>query len=144
MNNSFAQVHIHEETNYKLEIVSSTQDVLSQWASVFIQADKIIGAQFYYSNPILYLLCENPDPDVHARMYGNLYLIDLDKMDDREFETSIAAVNSVFLTSIGSYSEAVPKVISNLKEYFDKYGLYIIGIDIREFADNASKESVSE
>lgn len=142
MNQSFSQIYVHKETQYPIEIFSMSMDIISQWTEEFIRADKIVGAQFYYSNPILYLIGQDIDPETCARLYDNLFLMNVDKINPANFDPTITAVNSVFLEKIGSYAEHQRAVSSNFKDYHNKYGLYLVGINIE--AGDVEQSKVSE
>lgn len=128
--NFFFQMHVHAETKYKLEIISNALEDMAYWAPTIIEADKIVGAQFYYSNPILYLIGEDIDVANAACLYRNIYLININEMDTGQFYDSIAGINAVFLEKIGQYAEVASQISNNFPSYHATYGLYLVGIDI--------------
>lgn len=127
---SYSQLYVHPETGYIVEMVAQNLGMLETWESTIIDADKIIGAQFYYTNPILYLLGAGMDPLASAPLYDNYYLMNISKLQRDQFFPGIVAVNSVFLNQIGKYSEVSGELSQDIESYHNQYGLYLVGIDV--------------
>lgn len=124
--------------------VSTIDDVMTK----FSRANTIVDAQFYYTNPLLYISCDEISPQ-YAKLYEGLYLIPPKLYDTIEFGDGPFAVNSKFIKDIGSFQEmsdniATPKplrqelmgpedqeksVIDSLFNLYQKHGLYIIGVE---------------
>lgn len=128
-----SSLYQHPETDLHLEIVSNQTEMIDKWSSIFIQSDKIVGAQFYYTNPILYMLMKSADTQNSACLYDNIYLMNVDKTDvnSSNFLRVASAVNHNFLEKIGSYFDRFDQITANLIEmYHHEYGLYLVGIDV--------------
>lgn len=142
-----SEMHVHSETGFRIEIFSYALDLLEIWADVFVEADKIVGAQFYYSNPFIYLLGKDFDPDTSGHLYGNLYLINvanLNEINEAQFDNRITAANSVFLDKIGKYADVASDVSNNFVKYHEEYGLYLIGIDTGVYPSDEKETSALE
>ena len=131
MNSIFSQTCVHDETGYSLEIVSSSSELMSAFTPAFMETDKIVGAQFYYTNPIMYMLVEEFDKRFCARLFGDYYLMGTGDGAKHKLFSGIAAVNSVFLERVGSYASHATELAENLNSYQEKYGLHLVGIDIK-------------
>lgn len=136
MKSTFSQMCVHEETGYAFEVVSIDAEMISKFTPIFQEADKVIGAQFYYTNPVLYMLIDDLDEDACACMYANYYLINTSGDHSHEFVPGIAAVNYVFLERIGSYKENASKLGENFEAFRRAHGLYLVGIDVNARSDD--------
>lgn len=116
--------------------------------AMFSRANMIVDAQFYYTNPLLYIFLDDGIEKDFAQLYENYYLIPPRFYDSIEINDDYFAVNQTFISKIGSltqFSEESATVKPPRKElqaledqgdsihdsYFDLYqshGLYMIGI----------------
>ena len=132
MNSSFfTQTLLQEETGYSVEVVANSLEAMRKYTPIFTQADKIVGAQFYYSNPILYLVASTLDVANCACLYGDYYLVNHTVEHEHDFIADVAAINEVFLKQIGSYREKHTVVASDFDTLHDETGLYLVAIDGR-------------
>ena len=126
------------------EEVSTVDDIVKK----FSRANTIVDAQFYYTNPLLYISCDEVSTE-YAQLYEGLYLIPPKLYDTIEFGNGPLAVNSKFIEEIGSLSEMSdniaspkplrqelmgpedqePSVLDSLFSLYQEQGLYIIGIE---------------
>lgn len=130
--NFISSLYQHSETDLHLEIVSENTEMIDKWSSVFIQSDKIVGAQFYYTNPILYMLLNETDAQSSC-LYDNIYLMNMENIDPNHpnFIQDASAVNHNFLEQIGSYYDKIDHLSANLLDlYYNEYGLYLVGIAV--------------
>ena len=132
MKSFMVQTVEHEETNYSLDIVARSLEDITLYTPLLTQADKVVGAQFYYTNPLVYMLVKKLDEAACARLYGDYYLVNTQLEHDHDFISNVAAVNSVFLEKIGSYRDVCDELFDNFEDFYNKYGLYLIGIDISD------------
>ena len=58
-----------------------------QMQSIFSKANMIVDAQFYYTNPLLYILLDKVSPH-YANLYGNYYLLPPKTYDSLKFDTN--------------------------------------------------------
>lgn len=140
---------IEQPYTFHLMEIWAAKDVLTDdFVAKFSRANTIVDAQFYYTNPLLYILCDEVPPQ-YAQLYEGLYLIPPKVYDTMELGHGPFAVNEKFIEEIGSLPEmsdniASPKplrqelmgpeaqVKSDIESLFDLYqehGLYIIGIE---------------
>ena len=134
MNAFFHQMVEHPLTQRKLDVVSESYELLCQYKDQLLRADDIVSAQFYYSNPLLYLLLDG-ETQRHACLYDNLYLLNTSMWDEIEIEHLILAVNDLFVQHIGfENTEKLSQLVNanTLKKFHENYGLYLIGISVGE------------
>ena len=106
----------------------------------------IVDAQFYYTNPLMYVLIGDIAPGF-ACLYDNYYLIPPQLYDAIQLGDDFFAVNESFIKWIGSLSQLSedsasvkapkkelqdpndePSIGDNLFDLYQKQGLYLIGI----------------
>lgn len=127
----FNQLYIQPATQYRLKVTAESLDLLSQFTEIFAHADDVVGAQFYYTNPILYvLLLPDEDMEHHACLYGNYYLLHIRSWETLEMAHDVIAVNQNFLDDIGSAEDTLMFNITELEKYHNEHGLYLVGIKI--------------
>ena len=126
-----------------LEIYSMAGAIGRELAITFREVDKIIGAQFYYSNPLLYFLIDEVHEE-YAELYEDYYLIPPQLYDVADFNLGIFAVNQEFLKQFGSFNQleaagtkeankvfvegGAGNILSNLFGLHHEHGLYMIGV----------------
>lgn len=114
---------------------------------IFREANMIVDAQFYYTNPLMYVFVDNVLPDF-AQLYENYYLIPPRLYDTIDIDHSYFAVNERFIEKISSLllisgKEQLKKELqapedqptSILDSVFNLYqasGLYLIGIERKQ------------
>ncbi|MDE0087487.1 MAG: hypothetical protein OXU23_17325 [Candidatus Poribacteria bacterium] len=120
--------HIIEQpsTRHKLKIISESIEDAIDFTETFVAADNVVGAQFYYTNPILYLITVG-DIRQHACLYGNLYLLSIEEWEYLEYKP-IFAVNQAFIDRIGSIADSYTFNPQTLIEQHLEHGLYLVGI----------------
>ena len=114
--------------------------------ATFLKACMIVDAQFYYSNPLLFVFIEDVPADA-AKLYDSYYLLPPKFYDTIDVDTSHIAVNAVFLKHICSLTQLTEDaslkgerkelqapedsdagMLNSLFMLYQEYGLYIIGI----------------
>lgn len=112
-------------TRHRLEIISESIQLIEQYTETFLSTDDIVDAQFYYSNPLLYLIIN--DVKDQRCLYGNLYLLNV---EDWEFLTHepIFAINQVFAEKIDTIKYSFVLDPQHMIELHQTHGLYLIGI----------------
>lgn len=114
---------------------------------IFMTANMIVDAQFYYTNPLMYVFVDNILPDF-AKLYENYYLIPPRLYDAIDIDYSYFAVNQRFIETISSLllisgKEQLKKalqapedqptsILDSLFNLYQEAGLYLIGIERRE------------
>ena len=115
-------------------------------SETFLKACMIVDAQFYYSNPLLFVFIEDV-PSYAAKLYDNYYLLPPKFYDTIDIDTSHIAVNAEFIKHICSLTQLTedaslkgerkelqapedsdPGPLNSLFTLYQEYGLYIIGI----------------
>ena len=135
-------------THNMMEIYSTIKNAdIEKIKGVFSRANTIVDAQFYYTNPLMYVFVDEISPH-YAKLYENYYLIPPKLYDSMEINDSYVAVNSKFIEKISSLSQLSENNIDmkpNKEPFMDAqdqldspteslfnlhqaYGLYIIGI----------------
>lgn len=134
-------------TQHVMEICSTVGAAeLSQVKEIFSRANMIVDAQFYYTNPLMYVLIDSVSSDL-ARLYENYYLIPPRFYDAIQLNEDFFAVNEMFVKTIGSLSQLSeesgglkaprqelknpknePSIEDSLFELYQQKGLYLIGI----------------
>ena len=131
-----------------MEICSTVKNAdIEKIKQVFSRANMIVDAQFYYTNPLMYVFVDEISPH-YAQLYENFYLLPPRFYDNMEINDSCLAVNSKFIEKISSLSQLSENSIDmkpNKEPFMDaqdqpdspieslfnlhqEYGLYIIGI----------------
>lgn len=106
----------------------------------------IVDAQFYYTNPLMYVLIDSVSSDL-ARLYENYYLIPPRLYDSIQLNEDFFAVNGMFIKTIGSlsqlseesasvkapreelqYPKDKPSIEDSLFNLYQQKGLYLVGI----------------
>lgn len=126
--------------------VSSTVGVsdIKSIKYIFCRANMIVDAQFYYTNPLMYVFVDNILPDF-AKLYENYYLIPPRLYDAIDIDESYVAVNERFIETISSLllisekeksKEALQApedqptyILDSMFTLYQESGLYIIGIE---------------
>lgn len=123
--------------------ICSTGEVAerAQMQSIFSKANMIVDAQFYYSNPLIYILLSGEVSTHYANLYANYYLLPPKIYDSLTFDTNHIAVNAKFLDDIGSIADLLSghnnrkelelnegKADNSLFGLYQSFGLYIIGV----------------
>lgn len=113
--------------------------------SVFSKACEIVDAQFYYTNPLMFIFVDSEDCETYAQLYDNYFLIPPKLYNSLDLDVECVAVNTVFLEHICSLSQIGKATTRSLEKetekdinsfenipklYQDK-GLYLIGIRLR-------------
>ena len=149
------QLTIHKieqpHTLHLLELyVANAYANVETYLSTFSKADEIIGAQFYYTNPLMYILIDAEDCADYAQLYADYFLIPPRFYDAIGMDFEVFAVNDEFIKQFGSFSqhtqERVPlkelndeftdkaadqgnhDILDNLFFRYQEKGLYVIGI----------------
>ena len=134
MKSMHIQNFIHPQTYHELDIIAEDPGLIHQFADTLVDADAVIGAQFYYTNPLLFLIVEG-EMNRHAPLYGDYYLLRIEDWLHLELKYPIIAINNLFSEKIGN-----PKEIFNtfnmetFREHREADGLYIIGINVKEMS----------
>ena len=107
--------------------------MIDTFLEMFLQADKIIDAQFYYTNPLLYVIIDKIDGDAtvkHGSLYDNYYLLNTESWHDIDAKYPVFAVNETFREQVAWTSEKTPNFFQaeNLLQLHHACGLYVIGI----------------
>lgn len=122
------QIVAQSATAQHLEIFAESIDLINQWTHVFLEADAIAGAQFYYTNPLLFLLIAG-ETKRHAPLYGNhLYLLNVEDWGLVTPTHPVFATNQNFIEQIGSITDFYEHNPDKLFEDHIEHGLYLIGI----------------
>ena len=130
MNLLFTHNRLQKKTHDQLEIIAETSEAIDKLTDQLILSDEIVGAQFYYSNPFLYLFL-NPKEDLmpHGKLYHNIYLLSPQHWNHLDMQNGIIAVNQAFLDAIGGSKEFLNDFnIDTLTQHHNEIGLYLIGI----------------
>ena len=116
----------HPATQHRLEIITESIDNVIDFTEIFVAADTVVGAQFYYTNPLMYVIVSS-DMERHPQLYGNIHLL---RVEDWEFiaHEPIFAVNQNFIEAIGGITDHYVLDPQTLTEQHEEYGLYLIGI----------------
>ena len=149
------QLTIHKieqpHTLHLLELyVTSATVSVENYLSIFSKADEIVGAQFYYTNPLLYTLVDGQDCADYAQLYGDYFLIPPRFYDAIEMDFEVFAVNDEFIKQFGSFAQHNQEraslkelndeftdkapdqgnhdILDNLFFRYQEKGLYVIGI----------------
>lgn len=132
-------------TQHLMEVSSSVgASEIEAVKNIFTQANMIVDAQFYYTNPLMYVFVDNILPDF-AKLYEDYYLIPPRFYDIIDIDESYIAVNECFIETISSLvllsgNEQVKKelqapedqptsVIDSLFNLYQEVGFYLIGIE---------------
>ena len=128
MNNQLAkQTYIHKKTGYAMEMISDDFNLIARFTGLFAKADDIVGAQFYYTNPLIYMIVEGEIEG--ACLYGDYYLLDIESWGEIVLQHPVLAVNQVFLERIGDPKGLFQEFeMSTFKKYHNIHGMYIVGI----------------
>ena len=128
MNRLAKQIVTHAATEHRLEIFAESIDLINRWTDPFLEADAIVGAQFYYSNPLLFMPITG-DMKRHASLYGNhLYLLNIEDWGLVAPTHPVFATNQNFIEHIGPITDFYEHDPDKLFEYHVEHGLYLIGI----------------
>ena len=132
-------------TQHAME-VSSTVGIsdIEAIKDIFMTANMIVDAQFYYTNPLMYVFVDEVLPDF-AKLYENYYLIPPRLYDSIDIDYSYFAVNERFIDSISSLlmisgKEHVKKelqapedqptsLLDSVFNLYQEHGLYVIAIE---------------
>ncbi len=129
MNRLAKQIVMHPTTEHRLEIFAESIDLINEWTDSFLDADAIVGAQFYYSNPLLFMpIAGDMDMKRHARLYGNLYLLNIEDWGSVPLAHPVFATNHNFIEQIGPITDFYEHDPDTLLEDHLQHGLYLIGI----------------
>ena len=128
MNRLAKQIVTHPTTEHRLEIFAESIDLINRWTDPFLDADAIVGAQFYYSNPLLFMPITG-DMKRHASLYGNdLHLLNIEDWGLVAPTYPVFATNQNFIEHIGPITDFYEHDPNKLFEYHIEHGLYLIGI----------------
>ena len=133
MKSMHIQNFIHPQTHHEMDIIAEDLALISSFGDRFIQADAVVGAQFYYTNPLLFLLVSDEDVSRHAPLYGDFYLLRVEDWLNIELKYPIIAINDLFSERIGNTKEIFSNF--NMEKFIahhDSDGLYIVGIKVAE------------
>ena len=119
------QLIIHKieqpHTLHLLELyVTNTVANVEKHLSTFSKADEIVGAQFYYTNPLLYVLVDDEACEDYAELFADYFLIPPRFYDAIEMDFEVFAVNDEFIKQFGSLSQHSQERVS-LRELNDEY-----------------------
>ena len=134
-------------TKYIMEVgIAGDAMSLDAIKATFLKACMIVDAQFYYSNPLLFVFIEDVPADA-AKLYDTYYLLPPKLYDIIDVDTSHIAVNTVFLKHICSLTQLTEDtslkgerkelqapedsdagMLNSLFRLYQEQGLYIIGI----------------
>lgn len=111
---------------------------------IFMRANMIVDAQFYYTNPLMYVFVDTILPEF-AKLYEGYYLIPPRLYDSIDIDYSYFAVNERFIETISSLlliseGEQVKKelqapedqptsILDSLFNLYQEAGLYLIGVE---------------
>lgn len=122
------QIVAHPTTEQHLEICAESIGLINQWTQVFLDADAIAGAQFYYTNPLMFIPIAG-ETERHAPLYGNhLYLLNVEDWGSVTPTHPVFATNQNFIEQIGPITDFSDHNPDKLLEYHLEHGLYLIGI----------------
>lgn len=117
--------------------------------SVFSQAVEIVDAQFYYTNPLLFVFVNEAECKDFAELYDGYFFIPPRLYDAIDIAAESIAVNAEFIKQIGSLatisenearlnpaqdeynydpSHESASVFNNIFQLYQEKGLYMIGI----------------
>lgn len=126
------QIVAHPTTEHHLEIFAESIDLINQWTHVFLNADAIAGAQFYYTNPLLFMPIAGAT-ERHAPLYGDhLYLLNIEDWGSVTPTHPVFATNQNFIEQIGPITNFSKHNPDKLLEHHLNHGLYLIGIQRQE------------
>lgn len=150
MNNHLTIRKIEQpHTKHLLEIgVENDRFDIQAVTPIFSEACTIVDAQFYYTNPLLFIFVEPDACDDYAQLYGDYFLIPPRYYDTIDIDTDCIAANAVFIDHICSLSglseeeprlkhshkelqersDTAPNTLNSLFELYQEKGLYIIGV----------------
>ena len=137
MNSFFHQIVEHPLTQRKVDIIAESHALLCKFREQLLHVDDIVSAQFYYTNPLLYMFL-NGNIEHHACLYDNVYLLNTSLWDEIEVEYPILAVNDLFVKQIGFDTTDKFSQLTNvdtLQIFREQSGLYLIGIDVSVLED---------
>ena len=136
-------------TKHILEICVANDKIdISKIVSDFSRACTIVDAQFYYTNPLLFIFVDPMDCSEFAQLYVDYFLVPPRYYDAIEINTDAIAVNASFIHQICSLNEfseedpslkqthkefqenvdTQPSPLNSLYQLYQDKGLYIIGI----------------
>ena len=115
---------------------------------IFSKACMIVDAQFYYTNPLLFVFISEKESENFAQLYDNYYLIPPRFYDTISIEMDCLAINAMFIKHICSLVELAeeeptlkpttkelqeretspPNALHSLFALYQEQGLYVIGI----------------
>ena len=125
---------LHSETQHPFWILSENYDLIHAHEKALLEADKIVGAQFYYTNPLVYVFLSpeklQADTEKHAALWGSYHLLNIKSYDKLVPLDNVMGINHVFIEQIGSalLSTKTDIDLSDFSAYHNKYGLYMVGI----------------
>ena len=133
-------------TERLLEVsTESDYEDVEEWIPLFSKACEVVDAQFYYTNPLMFVPVDEDEVDLMVELYQNYYLIPPKFYDRMDLDLGVVAVNQIFLEIIGSlatisqgaglvskhveYTDDVfNEQLSSLFALYEQKGLYIIGV----------------
>ena len=115
-------------------------------------AINIVDAQFYYTNPLLFVFVKSEECEEFAQLYGDYFLIPPRYYDALDLDTRCIAANFVFIDHICMLSElskdeprlkhshkelqeqadTQPNMLNSLFQLYQEKGMYIIGVKHNE------------
>ena len=131
-----------------LEVCLLNDDIVFETIlPIFSKACEIVDAQFYYTNPLLFVLVDESGCIDFAKLFDKYYLIPPKLYNSLELNTECIAVNATFVKRICSLSQFSPETpglntpnktlevidetaysLTSLFRLYQEKGLYIIGI----------------
>ena len=136
-------------TKHIMEVCASDDKFdIQEVTTTFSKACTIVDAQFYYTNPLLFVFVKKEDCTEFAHLYADYFLIPPRYYDTIDIDTNCIAANAVFIDHICSLSglseeeprvkhsqkelqereDTAPHTLNSLFELYQEKGLYIIGI----------------
>ena len=128
-------------TKHVLEVCTTQSAFDEELVSLFSKACEIVDAQFYYTNPLLFVFVDAEDCEEYAQLYDDYFLIPPKLYNTLDLDVEFVAANIRFLENICSLSQIgktttraleaetpVPNPFENLFKLYQDKGLYLIGI----------------
>ena len=109
-------------TRHILEVCTSdSEEKLKEFTAAFSEACTIVDAQFYYTNPLLFVFVEPEDCVDYTCLFDKCFLIPPRFYDTIEIDVECLAVNAAFVKNVGSLSY-VSQNAPRLKQPKDEFG----------------------
>lgn len=122
---------ITEKTEHVFEIVSDALDLLDFNKEDLKAALTAVDAQFYYTNPLLFLIVKDAsklDTSKWGHLWGKYYLVHIASKLTFESIYPVMLMNQTFVERFEAIERVMEDDVLDIEKWHTQHGLYVIAI----------------